>query len=198
MEDRIATLERAAESLQQQINDLNIRYTALRAAVANLVPDLLAGHGVTPAALDADKERLMSTAHWTTLLGVTPKESDQATDAIAEEINSLYGALAKNLAAVLAAKAPTAAMAAHDPMAEAIASAGVKLSDDQLGLVAFLMRREVAAAIDSETRALLNLCEREARWTADSFTAKLVLQRIESFARSRLDPPRPSFFDAFQ
>jgi len=197
--DRIDKLEQAVTDLQRQLHEIQIKYIALRGAVANLIPDLLAAQGVTPEFLASDRERLVSNAHWSTVTGATPKQSDELTAALGEEIGGLYDALAKNLAAVIAARPTTLPLTmANDPMAEEIVSFGVKLTDDQLSSVAFIIRREVAAAIESETRALLNLCEREARWTADNLTAKLVLQRVESFAKSRLSPPRPSFFDSFR
>lgn len=79
-----------------------------------------------------------------------------------------------------------------------LVASGVKLSDSQSGLVAFIIRNEVSSAIDSELRALLTLCERERRWTVDHQTAKLILQRIESFANARMSIAPTKFFDAFR
>lgn len=193
MEDRIAALEKHIGNLQSQIYDCQAKYQAMRAAFTYLVPEFLASHGFTPEGLHNIKESSVTTALYSTIGGASPQISDDFTKACSDEIEALYDTLAKHVADSKASVTKSPCDIA-DPIVQTLVASGIELSDSQLGLVAFIIRREVDAAIEAESRALLNLCDREARWTVDHPTAKLILQRIASFAKSRMETVEPSFW----
>lgn len=201
MDDRISALEKQCADLQSQIYGGQVKYNALRAVITYVLPGVLNANGFIPEDMHRYKDVATAAVLNSTMPGATPKLSDDVTQGISDEIEALYTNLAEG---IVISKAGRAAVAdskpprdTGDPLVEMIAALKLDLPESQYGILAFVIRREVAAAIEGETAAMLSLCDRESRWTADSPTAKLVLQRVVNFARSRTLPPRPSFFDGF-
>lgn len=204
-DDRIAALEKRANLLQDQINALHVKAAAARTAIGGLIPELLAEAGYTPEMLADQKDRLVSTVHWTTLPNATPRDSDAATNALGEELGAIYDEIGRGVGAVIRGKAAVAAEAksdssrsTYDRMAAVVEMTDPTLSETQRAVIATVIRLEASSAVDSLCRTLLNACEHEARWSVDHPSAKAVLQRIDSLVRARMTDPPKSFFDAFK
>ncbi len=96
--------DRALDSEAAKVFRIPKTNVALRTVLLYRLPCLLAAHGVTPVNLQDEKDSIISTVHCTTLPDVTPKESDEATDAVEREVSGIYDALASSVAAIVDAK----------------------------------------------------------------------------------------------
>lgn len=190
MEDRIAALEEKQALLLRAIETCNIRRIALHNAFVGACGPLLALAGLSPDQVKFAGDTMSSEVLFLTIDGAGAIDSDRITSLLSEELDSIMGKLAEEVAALDRVPLP-AARNRFEAMATAISASGCHLADAQRQKLAVTLQSETAAAAIAECESFRNLCEHNADCETEP-AIKAALLQISLYARMRIVALRSS------